>query len=131
MRLLFFALRDFESKWLESNESVRQKHLLEGFVRTCTMTSGMENSRLYCEEMTLSNLQRGNGRAFLDLLKFFMIGDTSSVPTTAILLPNPRLDQEIGKRRKDWSEQDKIYHAYYDGIRNVFICECLDWVSML
>jgi hypothetical protein len=118
-----FALHDFEAKWLKTDKLVRQKHLLEGIVRTCAITSGMEDSRLCCEEITLANLQARNGQEFLDLLSFFMVKDTSSTPTTPILLCNPRWDKMIGKHRKNLSERDKIFHAYYDGVRNVFICK--------
>ena len=34
-----------------------EKHLLEGIVRTCTMMVGMEDYRLYCEEISLPFLE--------------------------------------------------------------------------
>lgn len=118
-----FAVHDFESKWLESTIAVRKRHIVEGLVRTCT-DHGMEESRLSCPEMTLDVLQSGGGRGYLDMLKYFMIDVTSATAlTTPIILSNPRWDKMMGKGRKDIPEHDKILQAYYDGIRNVFICE--------
>lgn len=112
-----FALDDFESKWLKASPAYRQTHILEGMVRTCTMTAGMEDSRLTCEEITLLRLQKDGGRGFLALLKEFMLDDPTSLPTTPILLPN---------RQWDWMGVNKpspVIRAYMDGNRNLFICE--------
>lgn len=116
-----FALHDFESKWLGSTVAIRQHHILEGLVRLCA--AGMEDERTSCPELTLVDLEKGNGRGYLDLLNYFMVDDTIITPTSPILLPNPRLDKQMGKGRKDLSENDKILQAYFEGVRNVFICE--------
>jgi len=51
-----FVRDNFQSKWLQSSVSYREKHLLEGMVRTCTMMRVMEDyptkpniSRVNCE----------------------------------------------------------------------------------
>src|ERR1700691_5941320 len=41
-----FGQYDFESNWLKSSVSDREKHILEGMVRTCTMMHGMEDYRM-------------------------------------------------------------------------------------
>lgn len=119
----FFAMDDFEAKWLRSSASTREKHLLEGIVRTCTMAPGMEDTRLYCYEITLSLLQKAGGRGYLNLLKKFLIADTTLTPTTPILITNPQWDQMIGKNKSNLSESNKIMQAYMEGTRNIFICK--------
>lgn len=121
-----FAVHDFESKWLGSTIAVRQRHILEGLVRTSAI--GTEDARTFCPELTLVGLEKGNGRGYFDLLNYFMVDDTSestsesTTSTPPILLLNPRLDEQMGKGRKDLSENDKILHAYFDGVRSFFIC---------
>src|ERR1700733_6846124 len=119
-----FAEGDFESKWLRSNINVREKHLLEGIMRTCDLkVPFIEDERANCQEVTLPFLQKAKGRGFLTLLRHFMHEDTSSIPTTPIFLSSPRWDRMIGRNRKNLSDKLKIAQAYCDGNRNEFICE--------
>ena len=113
----------FESKWLKSSASQREKHILEGMVRTCTAASGMEDHRMICDEVTLPYLQKDGGRGFLGLLKCFMIEDPTVGHEDPIYISNPRWDAMVGKKRKDLSERELIMQAYGDGIRNTFLCE--------
>ncbi|KIM82390.1 hypothetical protein PILCRDRAFT_820225 [Piloderma croceum F 1598] len=121
-----FVRDNFESKWLESSVSYREKHLLEGMIRTCTMMQGMEDYRAHCEEISLLYLEKDGGRGYLRLLKHFMVKDPTSVSTVPIYLPSPQWDRFVmGREDSTLSEQELAFKAYYDGVRNTFICDCL------
>ncbi|KAJ6541588.1 hypothetical protein B0H19DRAFT_1268573 [Mycena capillaripes] len=78
-----YATHDFLRKWLSVSASVRQEHILEGLVRSC---SEADFFRLFCDELTLHFLERGGGQGFLDLLKHFTLDDYSQVPKKPIYL---------------------------------------------
>jgi hypothetical protein len=106
--------------------SYRKKHLLEGVVRTCTMMHGMEDYRMHCNEVSLPFLEKDGGRGYLRLLKHFMVKDPTSVSKVPIYLPSPQWDQfAMGKEENSLSEKELAFKAYYDGVRNTFICEYL------
>ena len=122
--MLSFVRDNFESKWLELSVSYREKHLLEGMVRTCTMMQGMEDYRMHCEEISLPYLEKDGGRGYLRLLKHFMVKDPTSVSTVPIYLPSPQWDRfMLGREESTLSERELAFKAYYDGVRNTFICE--------
>jgi hypothetical protein len=124
--VLSFIRDNFESKWLESSASYREKHLLEGMVRTCTMMQGVEDYRMHCEEISLPYLEKDGGRGYLRLLKHFMVKDPTSVSTVPIYLPSPQWDRFVmGREESTLSEKELAFKAYYDGVRNTFICEQL------
>jgi len=121
---LFFGREYFESKWLKSSGSYREKHLLEGMVRTCTMMYGMEDHRMHCHEITLPFLEKDGGRGYLRLLKHFMVKDLTSVSKAPIYLPSLEWDRfAMGREECDLSEKELAFKAYHEGIRNTFICE--------
>jgi hypothetical protein len=119
-----FVRDNFQSKWLQSSVSYREKHLLEGMVRTCTMMRGMEDYRMHCEEISLQYLEKDGGRGYLRLLKHFIVKDPTSVSTVPIYLPSPQWDRFVmGRDESTLSEKELAFKAYYDGVRNTFICE--------
>jgi len=119
-----FVRDNFQLKWLQSSVSYREKHLLEGMVRTCTMMRGMEDYRMHCEEISLPYLEKDGGCGYLRLLKHFMIKDPTSVSTVPIYLPSPQWDRFVmGREESALSEKELAFKAYYDGVRNTFICE--------
>jgi hypothetical protein len=99
-----FAADNFESKWINSDASDGEKHLLEGMVRTCDTMPGMEDHCFNCDEITLPYLQNDRGRGYLNLLKHYMLEDLSS-PSEPIFLPNPRWDSMMGKNKKNLSDR--------------------------
>jgi len=121
---LSFERDNYESKWLQSSASYREKHLLEGMVRTCTMMYGMEDHRIYCNEITLPSLEKDGGRGYLRLLKHFMVKDLTSVSKAPIYLSSSQWDRFVmGKEEYALSEKELTFKAYYDGVRNTFICK--------
>jgi hypothetical protein len=122
---------DFESKWLRLSKRTRQKHLLEGMVRTCENGAPMmEDDRAFCDEVTLPYLQKAGGQGFLTLLRHFMLKDASSVSSTPIFLPNPLWDHMIGRNRKNLPDEHKAVQAYCDTGRNEFICMDIPWLEL-
>jgi hypothetical protein len=121
---LSFGRDNHESKWLKSSASYRKKHLLEGMVRTCTMMHGMEDYRMYCNEITLPFLEEDGGRGYLKLLKHFMVKDLTSASKSPIFLSSPQWDRFVmGKEECALSEKELVFKTYYDDVRNTFICE--------
>lgn len=119
-RILHAIVRDhFESRWQEAEESVRERHLLEGLVRTCAHPQGAEQSRLLCPEVTLEKLQDSQGRAFLNLLKSYILDEYSAVPKKPLLLPSGRLNDPP----EAMSELDNIIREELIIDRNSFICK--------
>ncbi|KII93294.1 hypothetical protein PLICRDRAFT_26572 [Plicaturopsis crispa FD-325 SS-3] len=51
---------NLESRWLSISAPSRRTHLLEGIVRTCRM-DGIEQQRLFANEVTVSNMERNGG----------------------------------------------------------------------
>jgi hypothetical protein len=118
-----FAQDNFESKWVKSSTAHREKHLLEGIVRTSTELLGMEGYRIFCDEITLPFLEKDEGRGYLRLLKHFMVEDPTSLSKAPIYISNPRWDQLLPNNGGNKpSEKELALKAYYDGIRNTFIC---------
>jgi hypothetical protein len=117
----FFATDAFKSEWIQSGAAYREKHLLEGMVRTCDM--GMEDDRIESDEVTLPYLQKANDRGFLTLLKHFILDDASPIPSEPIFIPSPRWDCMMGKNPKNLSNVEKAWQAYTEGIRNEFTCK--------
>ena len=114
-----FVRDNFQSKWLAASLSHREKHLLEGMVRTCTMVQGMEDYRIYCEEISLPYLEKDGGRGYLRMLTHFMVKDPTSVSTVPIYLPSPQWDRFVmGREESTLSETELALKAYYDGVRN-------------
>jgi hypothetical protein len=109
----FFATDDFESEWIQSGAAYREKHLLEGMVRTCDM--GLEDDRMESDEVTLPYLQKANGRGFLTLLKHFMLDDASFIPSEPIFHSQSSLGlrdgEEIQKIR--WRKGMASIHREY------------------
>lgn len=119
-----FGQYDFGSNWLKLSVSDREKHLLEGMVRTCTMMRGMEDYRMYCPEVSLPYLEKNGGRGYLRLLKYFMVKDPTLVATMPIYLPSAQWDRYVmGKQESALSGKELVFKAYYDGVRNTFICK--------
>jgi hypothetical protein len=81
-----FAQLDFESKWLLATDSTREGHILQGLVHACR---GSDHDRIYCDELTLPNLQDRHGHGFLELLKHFVVEDFANVSRQPIHLTNP------------------------------------------
>lgn len=120
-----FTRNNFELEWLKLSAFDRQKHLLEGMVRTCTMMPVMENHRIFCDEITLPFLERGEGRGYLGLLKHFMVKDSASVSKVPIYISSPRWDWMVKfTNGNDVSEKELAMRAYSEGVRNSFICKC-------
>jgi hypothetical protein len=118
-----FATKDFENAWLCSSAQDRRAHLLEGLVRAC-LDNSQEDGRLYSEELTLSNMEKGNGRAFLTLLKFFMLHDTSSLPNEPIFLPSAKWKYDKPLSTGNHSEDmEEVAFATFRLSRSIFICE--------
>lgn len=116
-----FARDDFEAKWLQSSADYREKHLLEGLVRTSAMTPTMSDQRALCAEVTIARMQDRGGKGFLTLLKLGML-DTVSLPKTALFLPSRRWDKIVQRNKPGLTEHDIAIQAYCDGIRNNYIC---------
>ena len=86
-----FSTRDFEARWQEANVSVRETHLLQGLYQTCR-DHDAGNDKIYCNELTLTQLQRDDGRGFLILLEAITEYDFASNPNRPIFVPNSRWD---------------------------------------
>jgi hypothetical protein len=117
-----FTVDDLEEKWLALGTSARQNHLLQGMVRACRRPID-QDERLHCEEVTLPYLQKGNGRGFLDLIRSFMIPDTTTIPTEPKFLPNERFDQMLRPGPNGQSDRQVFFRADMTLHRNMFICE--------
>jgi hypothetical protein len=116
-----FAMNDLEKKWLEAGASTRRSHVLEGLVRTCSI-SGEADDRLCCPELTLDGLEKGNGQSFITLLKSCMLEDASSSPSTPILLPISKWTFTPSPTNPDnWKEE--AAYALRILSRTIFICE--------
>lgn len=119
-----FGRDNFESEWLKSSTSLREKHLLEGMVRTCTMMLGMENHRMLCDEISLPFLEKDGGHGYLRLLKHFMVKDPCYVSKVPIYLSGPQWVRfMMGREDSALSEKELAFKTYYDDARNTFICE--------
>jgi hypothetical protein len=116
-----FTVDDLEQKWLGLDMVARQNHLLEGIVRACRRPN--DNERLHCDEITLPYLQNGDGRGFLDLLRSFMIPDTTTIPAEPRFLPNARFDGMLPPGSNGLSERQIFFRADMTLLRNAFICE--------
>jgi len=83
----------------------------------------MEGHRIFCNEITLPFLEKVEGRGYLRLLKHFMVEDPTSLSKAPIYISNPRWDQLLPNNSGNKpSEKELVSKAYYDGIRNTFIC---------
>lgn len=114
---------DLADRWRSTSELNRQEHILEGLVRTCGNSVGKEADRLWCHGYTLSKLQLGNGQGFLDLLDKFLV--KQDAPVTPLILEDPQWDKLVGKSWHMFSEKDKVFEAYSNGVRTSFIGEQL------
>jgi hypothetical protein len=123
-----FTVDDLEDKWLTLGMLGRQDHLLQGMVRACRIPI-QEDERLHCEEVTLPYLQKENGRGFLDLLRSFMIPDTTTVPIEPKFLPNTRFDQMLHPGPNGQSDRHVFFRADKTLYRNLFICESRQFSS--
>jgi hypothetical protein len=120
----WFAQDDLESKWLGSGTSVRQEHLLEGIVQTCSLDCRTrEHHRVMCDEVMLPYLLKDNGQGFLRLLRSVMIEGSSSVPSSPVFLPNSRFERMMGQGHSQLSEKEKDIQNDYILCRNEFICK--------
>lgn len=117
-----FAIDNLEQEWHRLDTSTRQTHLLEGMVRTCRILQPPEE-RLHCEEITLPYLQKGNGQGFLDLLKEFILPDTTTIPTEPKILSSTRFDRMLRPGPDGPSEKHAFFLADHTLHRNRFICE--------
>lgn len=77
----------FERHWKAAPEAVRQKHLLEGHVRTSVACVDADIYRLFCGDVTLPSLQIDSGRGFLRLVKVYLHDDLDAPPTTPKTYP--------------------------------------------
>ena len=123
-----FAIRDLEKQWLEAGVSTRRSHMLEGLVRACC-TPDDEHDRLYCHELTLDGLEAGDGQRFLSMLKFCMLEDASSSPSTPLLLTSKWTFTPSASNPDNWREE--VGHASYVLSRTFFICEPHNHISVL
>lgn len=113
---------NLESRWLSISAPSRRAHLLEGIVRTCRM-DGIEQQRLFANEVTVSNMERNGGMVFLRVLKDAVLDDSTSVPTTPKLLSNPRFEKLITTKRKGSSDNARIIQETFKVTRNLVICK--------
>ncbi|KIM83919.1 hypothetical protein PILCRDRAFT_87864 [Piloderma croceum F 1598] len=113
-----FAEKDFEEKWLHAEDTVRQDHILEGLGRAY-----FGNNRIFCEELTLANLQRDGGRGFLRLIDHFMIEDVNSYPSQPIYLPSSRWSLSPEPDSVLTIAEEEYAIGFYNVSRNTLLCE--------
>lgn len=119
-RALDAFVRDhLELRWRATDGTLREKHLLEGLARTCAQPKGTEHERILCPELTLANMQEGDGQGFLDLLKSYILDDYFTGNQKPIFLPNSRY--RVDETRLSETEKMLREKLYVD--RNIFISE--------
>jgi hypothetical protein len=117
-----FVRDHLERRWQATDGTSREAHLLEGLARTCAQPKGVDQQRLMCPELTLANMQEGDGQGFLDLLKSYILDDYFTRPRKPFFLPNSHYDySQIDETRL--SEDQKIFREYLSVDRNMFISE--------
>lgn len=120
---LHAIVRDrLESRWQGIGEAMRAEHLLEGLARTCAQPKGVELVRIFCPELTLAKMQEEGGQAFLRLLKYYILDNSSVVPRQPLFLPNSRFDYPQDSRVQE-SEFDAVIREELNVDRNTFICQ--------
>ncbi|TFK40672.1 hypothetical protein BDQ12DRAFT_733877 [Crucibulum laeve] len=118
--------KGFESKWLNSSASVRSKHLLEGFVRSCIMNPDGEGDRLYCSDLTLAAMNKDKGAAFIRLLKKYIHTDSSKIPSTPLSYPSPKWNYKLEAAKAN--DKNSIATAVWEWVqlgRDLYICRFL------
>jgi hypothetical protein len=83
----YYAL-GFEGRWRNVAQGVRQKHMLEGHVRTCMADEG-DAVRSYCSDICLEPMASDSGKLFLDLLQRYLLDDITRPSATPITYPYP------------------------------------------
>ena len=118
-----FVRDHLERRWQAIDATSREEHLLEGLARTCAQPKGADQHRLMCPELSLANMQEGDGQGFLDLLKSYILDDYFTRPQKPFFLPNIHYDySQVDETRL--SEDEKIFREYLSVDRNMFISEC-------
>lgn len=103
---------DFEQKWKESTQERREEIVLEGLYKACCVPE-MERHRGWCPEMTVKNLARNGGQAYIDILMTFVPNDMGVKITEPTLIPHPGLDAYYKKAEGSTPPEIQKYRAYF------------------
>lgn len=118
----FRDYHQFDSQWLLSSAQHREQVMLQGLLKTSSVTPDMEERRTYCPEITMANLQRDGGKGFLDLLTTICpIGRRAPLP---VLIKSQQFETQwkIGAPvAESCRVQRQLLHQTLVLARNVFL----------
>lgn len=112
MAALKFATEDFEQHWAELLLKDRKELVLEGIWRAGCIPD-LEERRLWCPEITISNLAYNDGRGYVKLLTQLMPSDLDRQHTEPIMIPHPKVEELLKGSSSESAYLTRLGRCYF------------------